>query len=125
MSEKDLRFTETHEWVRVEGDVATLGLTDYAQGELTDIVFVEPVEPGRSLSAGDVLTTVESYKSISEMYSPFDGEVVEGNAALDDEPTLINTDPYGKGWIARIKLAGGADLSGLMTAEQYEQHIKG
>jgi glycine cleavage system H protein len=125
MGEKDLKFTETHEWVRVEGGVATLGLTDYAQGELTDIVFVEPVEAGRSLAAGDVLTTVESYKSISEFYAPFAGEILEGNGALDDTPTLINTDPYGEGWIAKIKLAADADLSTLMTAEQYEEHIKG
>jgi glycine cleavage system H protein len=125
MSEKGLLFTDTHEWIRVEGDVATLGLTDYAQSELGDIVFVELPEPGRALKPGDVLTTVESVKSVSELYSPVDGEVVEGNAALEDDPAVINSDPYGDGWIAKIRLAGGNDLSGLMNAEQYGAHVKG
>ncbi len=125
MGEKDLLFTDTHEWLRVEGDVATLGLTDYAQGELGDIVFVELPEAGRSLAAGDVLTTVESVKSVSELYAPIEGEIAEGNAALEDDPALINSDPYGKGWIAKLKLASGTDVSQFMTAEQYEAHIKG
>ncbi len=125
MGEKDLLFTETHEWLRVEGDVATLGLTDYAQGELGDIVFVELPEAGRSLAAGDVLTTVESVKSVSELYAPIEGEIMEGNAALEDDPALINSDPYGDGWIAKLKLASGTDVSQFMTAEQYETHIKG
>ncbi|MFH1690348.1 MAG: glycine cleavage system protein GcvH [Candidatus Eisenbacteria bacterium] len=125
MGEKDRLYTETHEWLSVEGDVATLGLTDYAQGELGDIVFVELQEPGRSLSAGDVLTTVESVKSVSELYAPVKGEIIEGNAALDDDPSLINSDPFGAGWITRLRLAAGADLSQFMTAEQYEAHIKG
>ncbi len=125
MGEKDLLFTETHEWLRVEGDVAMLGLTDYAQGELGDIVFVELPEAGRSLAAGDVLTTVESVKSVSELYAPIEGEIMEGNAALEDDPALINSDPYGDGWIAKLKLASGTDVSQFMTAEQYETHIKG
>ncbi len=125
MGEKGLLFTETHEWLRVEGDVATLGLTDYAQGELGDIVFVELPEAGRNLAAGDVLTTVESVKSVSELYAPIEGEIAEGNAALEDDPALINSDPYGKGWIAKLKLASGTDVSQFMTAEQYEAHIKG
>ena len=125
MGEKDLLFTETHEWLSVEGDVVTLGLTDYAQGELGDIVFVELPEAGRSLAAGDVLTTVESVKSVSELYAPIEGEIMEGNAALEDDPALINSDPYGAGWIATLKLASGTDVSQFMTAEQYETHIKG
>jgi len=125
MGEKDLLFTETHEWLRVEGDVATLGLTDYAQGELGDIVFVELPEAGRNMAAGDVLTTVESVKSVSELYAPIECEIVERNAVLEDDPALINSDPYGKGWIAKLKLADGTDLSQFMTAEQYEAHIKG
>ena len=125
MGEKGCLFTETHEWLSVEGDVATLGLTDYAQGELGDIVFVELPDVGRSLAAGDVLTTVESVKSVSELYAPIDGEVVEGNAALEDDPSLINSDPFGEGWIAKLKLASGRDVSQFMTAEQYEAHIKG
>jgi len=125
MGKKDCLFTETHEWLRVEGDVATLGLTDYAQGELGDIVFVELPEAGRSLAAGDVLTTVESVKSVSELYAPIEGEIVEGNAALEDDPSLINSDPYDAGWIAKLKLASETDVSQFMTAEQYEAHIKG
>ena len=125
MGEKDLRFTETHEWLSVEDGVATLGLTDYAQGELGDIVFVELPEAGRSLATGDVLTTVESVKSVSELYAPVEGEIIEGNAALEDDPSIINSDPYGKGWIAKLKLASGTDMSQFMTSEQYETHIKG
>ena len=125
MGEKDLRFTETHEWLSVEDGVATLGLTDYAQGELGDIVFVELPEAGRSLATGDVLTTVESVKSVSELYAPVEGEIIEGNAALEDDPSIINSDPYGKGWIAKLKLASGTDISQFMTSEQYETHIKG
>jgi len=125
MGERDLRFTDTHEWLRVEGDVATLGLTDYAQGELGDIVFVELPEAGRSLSSGDVLTTVESVKSVSEIYAPVDGEIIEGNSALEDDPAVINSDPYGAGWIAKLKLAPGVDLSEFMDADQYEAHTKG
>jgi glycine cleavage system H protein len=125
MGEKDRLFTETHEWLSVEGDVAALGLTDYAQGELGDIVFVELPEAGRNLAVGDVLTTVESVKSVSELYAPIEGEIVEGNTALEDDPSLVNSDPYGKGWIAKLKLAEGTDLSQFMTAEQYEAHIKG
>jgi len=125
MGEKGRLFTETHEWVSVEGDVATLGLTDYAQGELGDIVFVELPEAGRSLAAGDVLTTIESVKSVSELYAPVECEIVEGNATLEDDPSTINSDPYGTGWIAKLKLAPGTDVSQFMTAEQYEAHIKG
>ncbi len=125
MGDKDRLFTETHEWLSVEDGVATLGLTDYAQGELGDIVFVELPEAGRSLATGDVLTTVESVKSVSELYAPVEGEIIEGNAALEDDPSLINSDPYGKGWIAKLKLAPGADVSQFMTTEQYETHIKG
>ena len=125
MGEKDRLFTETHEWIMVEGDVATLGLTDYAQGELGDIVFVELPEPGAMLSAGDVLTTIESVKSVSELYAPVGAEVLEANTALDADPAIINSDAFGEGWIAKLKLAAGVDLSQLMTAEQYKTHIKG
>jgi len=125
MGDKDRLFTETHEWLSVEDGVATLGLTDYAQGELGDIVFVELPEAGRSLTTGDVLTTVESVKSVSELYAPVEGEIIEGNAALEDDPSVINSDPYGKGWIAKLKLAPGTDVSQFMTTEQYETHIKG
>lgn len=125
MSEKDLKFTETHEWLKIEGETATLGLSDYAQGELGDIVFVEVPEAGRSLVPGDVLTSVESVKSVSELYAPLECEIIEGNEALEDDPAIINTDPYGQGWIAKLKLAPGTDMSALMTADEYEEHTKG
>ena len=122
---EDLKYTREHEWVLLDEGVITFGITDYAQGELGDIVFVELAEVGRSLSTGDVLTTVESVKSVSELYSPVDGEIVEGNAALEDDPAAINSDPYGAGWIAKLKLAPGTDVSQFMNTEQYEAHIKG
>ena len=120
-----LKYTDTHEWLKIEGDEATIGLTEYAQGELGDIVFVELPAVGQALSAGDVLTTVESVKSVSELYAPFGGEVSEVNAALDAEPGLINKDAEGEGWIVKMKLAPDADTSGLMTAEEYDAHTKG
>jgi glycine cleavage system H protein len=125
MSAKDLRFTDTHEWLRVEGDTATLGLTDYAQSELGDIVFVEIPESGRSMKAGDVLTTVESVKSVSEIYVPVDGKIVEANALLENDPAVINNDPYGDGWIVKMEIAPDADLSQFMSDEEYQEHIKG
>lgn len=125
MSGQDLKFTETHEWIRVEGDVATLGLTDYAQKELGDIVFVELPEAGRAVSAGDVLSTVESVKSVSEIYSPVGGEVADVNADLEGEPGLINSDPYGKGWILKLKLADAGEVAGLMSEDQYRAHTEG
>jgi len=125
MSENGLRFTKTHEWVKVEGDVATLGLTDYAQHELGDIVFVELPEIGREIAAGDVLTSVESVKSVSEVYTPVSGEVVESNAALEEDPSVVNSDPLGAGWIARIRMKDPGELSELMDAQAYEEHKKG
>jgi glycine cleavage system H protein len=125
MTVKDLKFTDTHEWIRVEGDTATIGLTDYAQGELGDIVFVEPPEAGRELSAGDVLTTVESVKSVSEIYAPIEGKILESNPLLDDDPAVINTDPYGDGWIAKLTIPADADLSKFMSEQQYQDLVKG
>ncbi len=125
MSKQDLRFTESHEWLKLEGAEALIGLTDYAQGELGDIVFVELPAAGTHISAGDVLTTVESVKSVSEVYAPVAGDVVEANAALEDSPDLINSDPYGDGWMVRVKLEDVSSLDGLMTADAYEEHTKG
>jgi len=125
MGDRDLRFTKTHEWISVEGDVATIGITDYAQKELGDIVFVELPEEGATFSAGDVLTTVESVKSVSEIYSPVSGETVEVNGELDGSPGLVNTDAHGGGWIVRIKMSDASELAGLMSPEQYEEHTKG
>jgi glycine cleavage system H protein len=125
MAEAGLKFTKSHEWIRVEGGDALVGLTDYAQGELGDIVFIELPEKGRTVSSGDVLTTVESVKSVSEIYAPVSGEVVESNSALDDDPSVINSDPYGEGWIVRIRLSDRSDLDGTLSPEEYEELTKG
>jgi glycine cleavage system H protein len=120
-----LKYSETHEWLKIEGEEATLGLTDYAQGELGDIVFVELPAVGQVLAPGDVLTTIESVKSVSELYAPVAGEVTDVNTALDADPAILNKNAEGEGWILKMKIAPDADVSGLMTAEQYEAHTKG
>lgn len=125
MSERDLKFTGTHEWLRIEGDEVVVGLSDYAQGELGDIVFIELPEKGRAVSKDEALTTLESVKSVSEIYAPLSGEITDVNAVLEDEPGLINTDPSGKGWIFRMKFADASELTGLMSAEAYAEHTKG
>ena len=119
----DLKFAESHEWIRVEGDVATVGISDHAQSELTDIVFAEPPQAGRKATAKETIAIVESVKAASDIYSPVSGEVIEGNSALDSNPSLLNTDPYGEGWIYKIKLSDPAELDALKTAEQYQQQI--
>ncbi len=121
----DLKYAKSHEWVRVSGDVATVGITDHAQHELTDIVFVELPESGRKIKAGDDCAVVESVKTASDIYSPVSGEVTEVNRAVVDDPALVNSDPYGDGWFYKIKLSNPAELSGLMSPKQYGAQIKG
>jgi glycine cleavage system H protein len=121
----DLKYAKSHEWVRVVGDVATVGLTDHAQHELTDVVFVELPQHGRQLKAGEACAVVESVKTASDIYSPAGGEVTEVNKTLVDNPALVNTDPYGEGWFYKIKLSNPADLSGLLAPEQYRAQIGG
>ena len=116
-------YTKEHEWVRVDGDVATVGITDFAQGQLGDVVFVEVPEAGREVSRGGEAAVVESVKAASDVYSPVGGEVTEGNQALVDDPALVNTDPEGEGWFFRIRLADNQELNDLMNADQYKQHI--
>jgi len=115
----DLRYTRDHEWVRIEGDTATVGITDFAQGELGDIVFVEVGTVGDAVGAGEVFGTIEAVKTVSDLYMPVEGEVLEFNSALDASPDAVNSDPYGAGWIVRVRLADGADLSGLLVAAEY------
>jgi len=115
----DLRYTQDHEWVRIEGDTATVGITDFAQGELGDIVFVEVGTVGDAVGAGEVFGTIEAVKTVSDLYMPVEGEVLEFNSALDASPDAVNSDPYGAGWIVRVRLAEGADLSGLLDAAEY------
>ena len=122
---QNLLYTTSHEWIRVEGDSVVIGITHYAQDQLGEVVFVELPAEGTHVSAGDVLTTVESVKSVSEVYAPVAGDVVEVNAALEDSPDLINSDPYGDGWMVRVKLEDVSSLDGLMTADSYEEHTKG
>jgi glycine cleavage system H protein len=113
-------YTEEHEWVRVEGDSATVGITDFAQGQLGDIVFVEVPEAGRSVTKGGEAAVVESVKAASDVYAPVTGEVIEGNQALLDDPSLVNRDPEGEGWFFKIRLSDAAELDGLMDAEAYK-----
>ena len=116
-------FTPDHEWLRIEGDVATIGITDYAQSQLGDVVFVELPKPGASVTAGKSFGTVESVKAVSEIYSPVSGEVVEANAALHDTPEKINSDPHGAAWLVKVRLANPAELKDLMDATAYEAFI--
>ncbi|HST36140.1 MAG TPA: glycine cleavage system protein GcvH [Allosphingosinicella sp.] len=115
-------YTKEHEWVNVEGDSATVGITDFAQGQLGDVVFVEVPEAGKSVAKGDEAAVVESVKAASEVYAPVSGTVTEGNAALADEPSLVNTDPEGEGWFFKLTLGDASELEGLMNEEQYKQY---
>lgn len=119
----ELKYTKDHEWIKVEGDTATIGITDYAQGELGDIVFVDVDTVDEDLNEGDVFGSVEAVKTVSDLYLPVAGTVLEVNADLEDQPELLNTDPYGKGWIIKLKLADSADLSTLLSAEEYQEVV--
>ncbi len=120
----DLTYTKEHEWLRVEGNTALVGITDWAQGELGDIVFVELPEVGAELERMGVFGTIEAVKAVSELYSPVSGKIVEVNSALDDDPMVINSDPYGSGWMIKIELADTSQLDGLLTAQSYEELTK-
>ena len=119
----ELKYAKSHEWVRVQGDIATVGITDHAQHELTDVVFVELPLVKRQVKAGEACAVVESVKTASDIYSPVSGEVVEANPALADNPALVNSDPYGKGWFYKVKLAAPAELDSLSSQEQYTAQI--
>lgn len=118
---EELQYTRSHEWVRTEGDTATIGITDHAQDELGDIVFVELPEEGTTFDAGDSFGTVESVKAVSDLYTPVGGEVVEVNEALNDQPEKINEDPYGEGWIIKLRASDEGDL---LSASDYEQFLE-
>ena len=119
----ELKYTKDHEWIKIEGNVATIGITDFAQGELGDIVFVDVDSVDDELSAGDVFGSVEAVKTVSDFYLPVSGKVAEFNEALENEPELLNTDPYGKGWIIKVEVAEDANLSQLLSAEQYQESL--
>lgn len=116
----ELKYTKDHEWVKIDGNIATIGITDFAQGELGDIVFVDVDSVDDDLSAGDVFGSVEAVKTVSDLYLPVTGTVTEFNSALEDQPELLNSDPYGDGWIIKVQIADDADLSELLSAEEYQ-----
>ncbi len=120
---EDLKYTKTHEWIRIEGDTATIGITEYAQSELGDIVYVDLPEPGRAVHAGQTFGSIESVKTVSDLYAPADGEIVEVNEALQGQPELVNTDPYGRGWLVKISLA--SEPADLLEAAAYAETIQG
>ena len=121
----NLHFTEDHEWIRVEGDIATVGITDYAQEQLGDVVFVELPDAGKSLKKGDEAAVIESVKAASEVYAPASGEVTESNGAIADEPAKVNGDPMGDGWFFKMKLANAGELSALMDEAAYKSFVEG
>ena len=119
----DLRYAESHEWVRAEGDIGTVGITDHAQAELTDIVYVELPQVGTSLATRQTAAVVESVKAASDIYAPVSGEVVETNSELESNPALVNTDPYNAGWLFKLKLANPEEISSLKTSAEYAAQI--
>ncbi len=121
----DLKYTKSHEWVRVSGDTATVGITDHAQQELTDIVFVELPDTGRMVKAGDACAVVESVKTASDIYSPVSGEITDTNKNVLDDPSLVNKEAQDAGWFFKIKLANPAELNALLSAEAYQKQIGG
>lgn len=121
---QDLLYSKEHEWVRLEEGRATVGVTDHAQSELGDVVFVELPEVGAALSHGDAAASLESVKAVSEVYTPVSGKVTEVNGQLEEAPETINSDPYGEGWIFKIEIGGKSDLDGLMSAADYDAFVK-
>ncbi len=119
----DLKYTKDHEWVKIDGDMATVGITDFAQSELGDIVYVEIETEGETLDAEEVFGTVEAVKTVSDLFMPVSGEVVEINETLEDTPEAINQDPYGQGWMIKVKMSDIAEIDNLLTAEQYKELI--
>jgi len=122
---EDLKYARSHEWVRVADDVATIGITDHAQHELTDVVFVELPEVGRKLKAGESCAVVESVKTASDIYTPVSGEVTAVNKAVVEQPALVNSDPYGQGWFFQVRVSQREEMDKLLTAAQYKNQIGG
>lgn len=125
MNLEDLKFSKDHEWIKPEGDVATVGITDYAQKELGDVVYVELPSIGNKVKKGDACSNIESVKAVSDIYSPISGEIIDVNTALEDKPENINQDPYGQGWIFKIKIENNQELDELLDNKQYNEFIKG
>ena len=121
---EDLHYSKDHEWVRVEGDTATIGITDYAQNSLGDVVYVELPKAGESFSANESFGSVESVKAVSEIFTPISGEVLEVNESLQDEPEKVNNDPYGEGWMVRTRMSDAGEVDSLLSAAEYEDFTK-
>ena len=121
---EDLKYTKDHEWIKIEGDEALIGITDFAQNELGDIVFVEVETEGETLDKEEAFGTIEAVKTVSDMFMPVSGEVVEFNEELESSPEIINQDPYGKGWVIKVKLDDKDELDELLTAQQYKELIE-
>ena len=121
---KDLKYTKDHEWVRIDGDTAIVGVTDFAQGELGDILFVEIETVDESLDMEEVFGSVEAVKTVSDLFMPISGEIIEFNEALETDPELVNSDPYGEGWMIKIKIADKSELNDLLTEETYSNLIQ-
>lgn len=121
---EDLKYSKEHEWLRISGNVATIGISDYAQDQLGEIVFVELPDEGEEFSKDDAFGVVESVKSVNDVYSPVSGHIVEVNDPIVDGPEIVNEDPYGEGWLVKIEISDTTELKGLMTAKQYEAYIK-
>ena len=119
----DLKYTSDHEWIKVEGDIATIGITDYAQGELGDIVYVEIETEGDSLDKGEVFGTVEAVKTVSDLFMPLKGEVIEVNENIESAPESVNDSPYEDGWMIKVKIADSAELDNLLSAEAYKEEL--
>jgi len=121
----EFRYSEDHEWVAFDGEsgIATIGITDYAQGELGDVVFLELPQVGATVAKGDSAGTIEAVKTVADLFAPFSGEITEVNTALDDRPELVNADPYGEGWMIRLRVDDRSAIDGLLDADAYQQHI--
>ncbi len=119
----ELKYTKDHEWVKIEGDVATVGITDFAQGELGDIVYVEVETVDETLDREEIFGTVEAVKTVSDLFLPLSGEIIEFNEALEDEPEKVNTDPYGEGWMVKIKISNADEIQDLLSDEGYREVI--
>ena len=121
----ELKYTKDHEWIKIEGDVATVGITEFAQGELGDIVYVDVDTLDDTVEEGDVFGSVEAVKTVSDLFMPLTGEVIEFNEELEDEPELVNSDPYGKGWMIKIKISDSSQINDLLDAAAYQELIEG
>lgn len=120
---ENLKYTKDHEWVSIDGDIATIGITDFAQGELGEIVYVEIETEGETLDSEEVFGTVEAVKTVSDLFMPISGEIIELNPNLEDEPELVNSDPYGKGWMIKVKISDSSELDNLLSFEAYKEII--